>query len=84
MLERGFHYFDSPENDDDNVAARLHKSEEPRVMSVNQAAVYICRTPNALRHMIASGTVPIVREGSRLHLDRADLDQWIEMRKGKS
>jgi excisionase family DNA binding protein len=66
------------------VAARLHKSEEPRLMSVDEAAVYIGRTPKALRHMIAGGTVPAVREGSRVHLDRADLDQWVEMRKVKS
>jgi excisionase family DNA binding protein len=65
------------------VAARLNKSEEPRLMSVNEAAVYIGRTPKALRHMIASGTVPAIREGTRVHLDRADLDQWIEMRKVK-
>jgi excisionase family DNA binding protein len=64
------------------VAARL-KSEEPRLMSVNEAAVYIGRSPKALRHMIASGTVPAVREGSRVHLDRADLNQWVEMRKVK-
>jgi excisionase family DNA binding protein len=65
------------------VAARLNKSEEPRLMSVNEAAVYIGRTPKALRHMIAGGTVPAIREGTRVHLDRADLDRWIEMRKVK-
>jgi excisionase family DNA binding protein len=63
------------------VAAQLNKSEEPRLMSVNEAAAYIGRTPKALRHMIACGTIPAVREGSRVHLDRADLDRWIEMRK---
>jgi len=52
-------------------------------MSVNEAAAYIGRTPKALRHMIAAGAVPDVREGSRVHLDRADLDQWIELRKAK-
>jgi excisionase family DNA binding protein len=65
------------------VAARLNKSEEPRLMSVNEAAAYIGRTSKALRHMIGGGTIPVVREGSRLHLDRADLDQWIELRKVK-
>jgi excisionase family DNA binding protein len=65
------------------VAARLNKSEEPRLMSVNEAAAYIGRTSKALRHMIGGGTVPAIREGSRIHLDRADLDQWIELRKVK-
>ena len=63
------------------VAARLHQSEDPRLLTVDEAAVYIGRTPKALRHMIASGAIPAVREGSRVHLDRADLDQWIELRK---
>jgi hypothetical protein len=31
--------------------------------------------------MIASGAIAVVREGSRLHLDRVDLDRRIEMRK---
>lgn len=65
------------------VVARLSKSEEPRLMSVKEAAVHIGRTTKALRHMIAGGKLPAIREGSRVHLDRADLDQWIEMRKVK-
>ena len=63
------------------VLARLHQGEEPRLLSVNESAAYIGRTPKALRHMIAMGTIPAVREGSRIHLDREDLDRWIEMRK---
>jgi len=63
------------------VAARLNQSEEPRLLNVDEAAAYVGRTAKALRHMIASGTVPAIREGSRVHLGRADLDRWIEMRK---
>jgi excisionase family DNA binding protein len=65
------------------VTAQLNKSQESRLLSVNEAAGYIGRTPKAVRHMIASGTIPAVRGGSRVHLDRADLDQWVEMRKVK-
>ena len=65
------------------VAARLNQATEPRLMNVKEAAAYIGRTPKALWHMIANGTIPCVREGSRVHLDRADLDRWIEMRKTK-
>jgi hypothetical protein len=65
------------------LAARLRQSEEPRLMNVNEAAKYISRSPKALRHMIGNGAVPVVREGLRVHLDRVDLDQWIEMRKVK-
>jgi len=63
------------------VLARLSRSDEPRLLSVNDAASYIGRTPKALRHMIANGAIPAIREGARIHLDRADLDRWIETRK---
>lgn len=66
------------------VAARINQAREPRLLSVNEAAAYIGRTPKALRHMIAHGAIPAVREGSRVHLDRADLDRWVELRKTKS
>jgi excisionase family DNA binding protein len=65
----------------DRVFARLHRSEGSRLLSVNEAAVYIGRTPKAMRHMIANSAIPAVREGSRVHLDRSDLDRWVEMRK---
>jgi hypothetical protein len=55
------------------VAERLRQSEEPRLLSVKKAAIYIDRTPKALRHIIANGAIRVVREGSRVHLDRADL-----------
>jgi excisionase family DNA binding protein len=65
------------------VVAQLNKTDEPRLLSVKAAAVYIGRTPKALRHTIADGGILAVREGSRVHLDRADLDQWIDLRKAK-
>ena len=63
------------------VLARLQRSQDARLLSVREAAEYLGRTEKALRHMVANGTIPAVREGSRVHLDRADLDRWIEMRK---
>jgi excisionase family DNA binding protein len=63
------------------VLARLHHGEESRLLSVKEAAVYIGRTEKSLRYLIAGGAIPAVREGARIHLDRADLDNWIEMRK---
>lgn len=63
------------------VASRLNQSQEPRLLSVDDAAKYIGRTPKALRHMIASGIIPVICEGSRVYLDRRDLDRWIEMRR---
>jgi excisionase family DNA binding protein len=63
------------------VLARLNQSGASRLCSVDEAAAYIGRSPKALRHMIANGTMAAVREGGRIHLDRVDLDQWIELRK---
>jgi excisionase family DNA binding protein len=63
------------------IAARLNMGQEPRLLSVNDAARYIGRTPKALRHMIANGAIATIREGGRIHLDRADLDRWIELRR---
>jgi len=68
----------------ERVVARIKGADGPRLLDVNKAAEYIGRTPKALRHMIASGALAAVREGSRIHLDRADLDRWIEMRKTRN
>ena len=65
----------------DRILARLHQADQPRLLTVDEAAEYLGRTSKALRHMIANGAIPAVREGSRLHLDRADLDRWVELRK---
>lgn len=65
----------------ERILARLHQTEEPRLLTVDEAATYLGRTPKALRHMVANGSIPAVREGSRVHLDRADLDRWVEMRR---
>jgi excisionase family DNA binding protein len=65
------------------VAARLSLSQEPRLLTVNEAAKYIGRTPKALRHLIANGTVSAIRADGRVQLDRQDLDSFIELRKVK-
>jgi excisionase family DNA binding protein len=65
----------------ERILARLHQTEQPRLLSVAEAATYLGRTQKALRLMVANGNVPAVREGSRVHLDRADLDRRLEMRK---
>lgn len=68
----------------DRVLARLHQSKEARLLSVSEAAAYLGRTEKSVRHMVANGAIPAVREGTRIHLDRADLDRWLEMRKVQS
>jgi excisionase family DNA binding protein len=63
------------------MVARLQLSQDSRLLSVREAAEYLGRTEKSLRHMIANSIIPAVREGTRVQLDRSDLDRWIEMRK---
>jgi excisionase family DNA binding protein len=54
---------------------------KPRLLTVEQAAVYLGRTKEAVEHMIASGKLPVVRPDRRVFLDVRDLDRWIEQNK---
>jgi excisionase family DNA binding protein len=50
----------------------------PRLLTVDQAAVYLGRTREAVQHLVGSGKVPTVRADRRVFLDRLDLDKWID------
>ena len=52
-----------------------------RLLSVKEAAAYIGRTEQALQHLIHKREIVVVRKGRRVHLDRNDLDRWIEANK---
>jgi excisionase family DNA binding protein len=54
---------------------------QPALLSVPQAAVYLGRSEQSIQHLIFSHELPVVRCGRRVHLDRRDLDQWIEKNK---
>jgi excisionase family DNA binding protein len=62
------------------LSAALDRNKS-RLLSVTAAAEYIGRTPSALRHLIAKGTIPCVRRDGRVQLDREDLANWLEMGK---
>ena len=53
----------------------------PRLLTLDQAAVYLGRTREALQHLASSGKVPTVRADRRVFLDRLDLDKWIDENK---
>lgn len=52
-----------------------------RLLPVKEAAAYIGRTEQALQHLIHKREIVVVRKGRRVHLDRNDLDRWIESNK---
>lgn len=53
----------------------------PTLMSVKDAAAYLGRSEAAVQHLIFGKEFPVVRAGRRVHLDRRDLDAWIERNK---
>ena len=58
-----------------------HPHVTPMLLNVKEAAVYIGRSEQAVQHLIFQKEVPVVRVGRRVHLDRRDLDVWIEKNK---
>lgn len=53
----------------------------PVLLTVKAAAAYLGRSQQAIQHLIFSHELPVVRVGRRVHLDRRDLDIWIEKNK---
>jgi excisionase family DNA binding protein len=51
---------------------------QPVLLDVKQASVYLARSEQAIQHLIFQRNLPVVRMGRRVHLDRRDLDIWIE------
>jgi excisionase family DNA binding protein len=49
----------------------------PRLLTVDQAAVYLGRSKASVQHLVAQRRIPIVREGRRIFLDVRELDRWI-------
>lgn len=65
----------------DKVAERLSRENtrlEPRLLTIDQAALYLGRTPEATQHLASSGKIPTVRSDRRVFIDRLDLDEWIK------
>jgi excisionase family DNA binding protein len=88
-VAQGFDFDALIERMAEKVAARLQKGDQgmahgdvrPRLLTVEQSAVYIGRTKDAVQHMIASGKLSTVRSDRRVFIDIRDLDAWIEENK---
>ncbi len=61
-------------------AAEDGESIRPRLLSVDQASVFLGISAHSLRHRIAEGSIPFVRPGGgrRILLDIRDLERLIE------
>jgi excisionase family DNA binding protein len=51
------------------------------LLDVKQAAIYLGRSEQSVQHLIFDKEIPVVRVGRRVHLDRRDLDAFIEKNK---
>jgi len=68
----------------EKLATRLSQEPSclyPRLLTIDQAALYVGRTREATQHLAASGKIPTVRTDRRVFIDRLDLDRWIEQHK---
>jgi excisionase family DNA binding protein len=54
---------------------------QPALLNVKEAAIYLGRSEQSVQHLIFEKELPVVRVGRRVHLDRRDLDAWIEKNK---
>jgi excisionase family DNA binding protein len=66
------------------VYDRIQQSPETsaaRLLDVRSAAEYLSVTEHSIRHQIAKGQLPVVRRGSRVFVDRRDLDRQIDQSK---
>lgn len=65
------------------VVSRLKDSAvlAPRLLTLNQAAMYLGLTPNALKAKVHMGRVPTVDIDKKLRFDKLDLDRIIEQSK---
>ena len=55
-----------------------------RLLTVEQAAIYLGRSKNAVEHMVACGKIPRVKSDRRVFLDVRDLDEWIRDNKERA
>jgi excisionase family DNA binding protein len=71
----------------EKLASRLSQEPTclyPRLLTIDQAAIYVGRSREATQHLVASGKLPTVRTDRRVFIDRQDLDRWIEEHKERT
>lgn len=72
----------------DRIAVRIESRnrsgsavESKRLLTTDEAAVFLGRTRDSMQHIIASGKIPTVRSDRRVFFDVRDLERWIEQNK---
>ncbi len=62
-------------------AVTIYGNMPKRLYSLPEAAHYLGRTIWSMRELIWKGSIPIVREGKRIFVDKADMDAYVEKHK---
>lgn len=63
----------------EKLEARMqHRPSVRELLTVEETAQQIGRSPGAVRQLIARGELPGVRHGRRVHVRVRDLQNWIE------
>ncbi len=57
---------------------------KPRLLTLDQAAVYMGRSEEAMQHMVANGKVQTVRIDRRVFVDVRDLEKLIQANKASA
>lgn len=70
-----------PEDFIEQVADRVRTRPEKRILTVAEAAVYLGRSQHAVRQMVRSRKIPVVKIDQRVMFDVHDLDKLIESSK---
>ena len=60
----------------------LKQRPNRRLLVIDAASEYLGYTPVAIRHMVAKGQLPAVRNGRTIRFDIGDLDRWVEEHRG--
>jgi excisionase family DNA binding protein len=59
------------------VAARLDGPRGEQWLGLEQAAAYLCSTPEAVRALVKRGRIPYHKAGGRLLFSRREVDAWV-------
>ena len=60
------------------LAQRAARHVQPTLFIVKEAAIYLGRSEHSVQHLIFQKDLPVTRGERRVHLDKRDLDVWIE------
>ena len=52
-----------------------------RLYTVDEASIYLSRSPWMIRYMMNTGQIPFIEDGRKKLLDVLDMDSWIEEHK---